>query len=74
MFFFSNENLPTGIAYQAAQRVMQATEADRLKVLREISQNFPLLAHSLVRTQVKPEFRSEIQKNQRVGNLIVVLI
>ncbi|XP_071839309.1 UDP-glucose:glycoprotein glucosyltransferase 1-like isoform X2 [Apostichopus japonicus] len=53
------------IAFQAAQRVLLAPEADRLKVLQDISQNFPLLAHSLVRTQVKPEFRNEIQKNQR---------
>ncbi|KAJ8030685.1 UDP-glucose:glycoprotein glucosyltransferase 1 [Holothuria leucospilota] len=54
------------IAFQAAQRVMMASEGDRLKVLRDVSQNFPLLAHSLIRTQVKPEFKTEIEKNQKV--------
>ncbi|XP_022095271.1 UDP-glucose:glycoprotein glucosyltransferase 1-like isoform X2 [Acanthaster planci] len=54
------------IAFQAAQRVLSSPTKDALRVLREISQNFPLLASSLVKTQVKDEVRKEITENQKI--------
>ncbi|XP_038051139.1 UDP-glucose:glycoprotein glucosyltransferase 1-like isoform X2 [Patiria miniata] len=54
------------IAFQAAQRVLSSPTKDALRVLREISQNFPLLASSLVKTQVKDEVKKEITENQKV--------
>lgn len=53
------------LSFQAAQRVMGSSLDQRLKVLRDISQNIPMLARSLVKTSVKDELRSEIQHNQK---------
>ncbi|XP_030838200.1 UDP-glucose:glycoprotein glucosyltransferase 1 isoform X1 [Strongylocentrotus purpuratus] len=54
------------IAYQAAQRVLSTPPEDALQVLTDISQNFPLLARSLIRTQVKSEVQKEIKENQKL--------
>nr|XP_054771675.1 UDP-glucose:glycoprotein glucosyltransferase 1-like [Lytechinus pictus] len=54
------------IAYQAAQRVLSTPSENALQVLTDISQNFPLLARSLIRTQVKNEVQKEIKENQKL--------
>lgn len=53
------------LSFQAGQRVVQAGPAEAVKVLQDISQNFPLMARSMTRTVVKDEFRKEVEKNQR---------
>eukprot|EP00795_Rhopilema_esculentum_P016307 gene16307-7694_t len=53
------------LSFQAAQRIMSSSPDQRLKVLRDISQNIPMLARSLVKTSVKEELRNEIKDNQR---------
>ncbi len=58
---------PADLSYQAAQRVVSAPLEEALKTLRDISQNFPVQARSLVKTSVKSAMKKEIQKNQRVG-------
>lgn len=52
------------LGVQAAQRV--ATSHDPLRLLGDISQNFPLLASSLSRMAVNASVRSEITANQRI--------
>jgi len=37
----------TDLSFQAAQRVMSASSTDALKVLKDVSQNSPMLARSL---------------------------
>lgn len=59
--------LSQDIAYQAAQRVLSTPPEDALQVLTDISQNFPLLARSLIRTQVKSDVQREIKENQKVS-------
>ncbi len=59
------------LSYQAAQRVVSAPPEEALKTLRDISQNFPVQARSLVKTNVKNEMRKEIQKNQKVFILFI---
>ncbi|XP_071798762.1 UDP-glucose:glycoprotein glucosyltransferase 1-like isoform X1 [Asterias amurensis] len=54
------------ISFQAAQRVLSTPVGNALGVLRDISQNFPILASSLVKTQVKDEVKREITENQKV--------
>ncbi|XP_071950419.1 UDP-glucose:glycoprotein glucosyltransferase 1-like [Antedon mediterranea] len=55
------------ISYQAAQRVMTSDVNDALDVMRDISQNFPMRAHSLVKTPLREEFKKEIITNQRIS-------
>ncbi|XP_078695179.1 UDP-glucose:glycoprotein glucosyltransferase 1-like [Branchiostoma floridae x Branchiostoma belcheri] len=54
------------LSFQAAQRIVSSTPQDALRVMRDVSQNFPTQARSLVRTQVQDEVRKEIQDNQKV--------
>ncbi|XP_033104033.1 UDP-glucose:glycoprotein glucosyltransferase 1-like isoform X2 [Anneissia japonica] len=54
------------ISYQAAQRVMTSDVGDALMVMRDLSQNFPMRAHSLVKTTLKDDFKKEVGTNQRV--------
>ncbi|KAK6962086.1 UDP-glucose:glycoprotein glucosyltransferase 1 [Biomphalaria glabrata] len=52
------------LAYQAGQKIMSASSEDSLQYLRDISQNFPTQARSLVRTSVTNEFKREVKENQ----------
>ncbi|CAH1245599.1 UGGT1 [Branchiostoma lanceolatum] len=54
------------LSFQAAQRIVSSAPQDALRVMRDVSQNFPTQARSLVRTQVQDEVRKEIQDNQKV--------
>ncbi|XP_035249636.1 UDP-glucose:glycoprotein glucosyltransferase 2 isoform X2 [Anguilla anguilla] len=54
------------LSFQAAARIMSATKFDALKLLRDISQNFPSQARSLTRVAVNQEMRREIEGNQKV--------
>eukprot|EP00878_Enallax_costatus_P030698 GHUV01033475.1.p1 GENE.GHUV01033475.1~~GHUV01033475.1.p1 ORF type:complete len:1023 (+),score=330.57 GHUV01033475.1:219-3287(+) len=49
---------------QAASRV--AAASDPLRLLAEISQNFPSIVSSLTRQQVPSSLRSQVQQNQRM--------
>ncbi|XP_064638451.1 UDP-glucose:glycoprotein glucosyltransferase 1-like isoform X2 [Lineus longissimus] len=68
----SNEMAPLKVwqlqdlSFQAAQRVVSAAPKESLRVLRDISQNFPTQTRFLVKTTVKEEMRTEIQQNQRI--------
>ncbi|XP_048588616.1 UDP-glucose:glycoprotein glucosyltransferase 1 isoform X2 [Nematostella vectensis] len=54
------------LSFQAAQRVVSSDPRSALKVLRDLSQNVPKLARSLVKTKVKPELRKEVLQNQKL--------
>ncbi|KAL3846980.1 hypothetical protein ACJMK2_017920, partial [Sinanodonta woodiana] len=53
------------LSLQAAQRVMSASQEDAMRVLRDISQNFPTQTRSLVKTHIDDEMKKEIEKNQQ---------
>ncbi|XP_071084353.1 UDP-glucose:glycoprotein glucosyltransferase 1-like isoform X2 [Haliotis cracherodii] len=53
------------LSLQAAQRVLSAPTEDALRMLVDISQNFPSQARSLVKTTVDNNLKKEIQKNQQ---------
>ncbi|KAL5004899.1 hypothetical protein ScPMuIL_018355 [Solemya velum] len=55
------------LSFQAAQTVLSASSSEALKVLADISQNFPLRAKSLASTTVNNDVRKEMQKNQEVS-------
>ncbi|XP_061082580.1 UDP-glucose:glycoprotein glucosyltransferase 2 isoform X1 [Conger conger] len=54
------------LSFQAAARIMSEAKFDALKLLRDLSQNFPSKARSLTRVAVKQEMRREIEGNQKV--------
>ncbi|KAL4635767.1 UDP-glucose:glycoprotein glucosyltransferase 2 [Arapaima gigas] len=54
------------LSFQAASRIMSASKFDSLKLMRDISQNFPIKARSLTRLPVNHEMRKEIEGNQKV--------
>ncbi|GFR63376.1 UDP-glucose:glycoprotein glucosyltransferase 1 [Elysia marginata] len=56
------------LSYQAGQKVMSAPLEDSLQYLRDISQNFPTQARTLVKESVSSEFKREVQKNQAVSD------
>ncbi|XP_014851311.1 PREDICTED: UDP-glucose:glycoprotein glucosyltransferase 2 isoform X2 [Poecilia mexicana] len=53
------------LSFQAAARIMSVPKFDALKVMRDLSQNFPSRARSLTRVAVKQEMRKGIEKNQK---------
>lgn len=53
------------LSLQAAQKVVSAAPNDTLRMLRDVSQNFPSEARSLVKVSVKEELKKEISKNQQ---------
>uniref|UniRef100_A0A672JTW5 UDP-glucose ceramide glucosyltransferase-like 1 n=1 Tax=Salarias fasciatus TaxID=181472 RepID=A0A672JTW5_SALFA len=53
------------LSFQAAARIMSVPKFDSLKVMRDLSQNFPSKARSLTRVAVKQEMRKEIEENQK---------
>uniref|UniRef100_A0A8C2XGP4 UDP-glucose ceramide glucosyltransferase-like 1 n=1 Tax=Cyclopterus lumpus TaxID=8103 RepID=A0A8C2XGP4_CYCLU len=61
------------LSVQAAARIMSVPKFDALKLMRDLSQNFPSKARSLTRVAVKQEMRKEIEENQkRLGESIGV--
>uniref|UniRef100_A0A674F4Y4 UDP-glucose ceramide glucosyltransferase-like 1 n=1 Tax=Salmo trutta TaxID=8032 RepID=A0A674F4Y4_SALTR len=55
------------LSFQAAARIMSVPTFDALKLMRDLSQNFPSKARSLTRVSVNQEMRREIEENQKVG-------
>ncbi|XP_040913120.1 UDP-glucose:glycoprotein glucosyltransferase 2 isoform X1 [Toxotes jaculatrix] len=53
------------LSFQAAARIMSMPKFDALKLMRDLSQNFPSKARSLTRVAVKQEMRKEIEENQK---------
>ncbi|XP_056891961.1 UDP-glucose:glycoprotein glucosyltransferase 2 isoform X1 [Takifugu flavidus] len=53
------------LSFQAGARIMSVPKFDSLKLMRELSQNFPSKARSLTRVAVKQEMRKEIEENQK---------
>ncbi|TWW80861.1 UDP-glucose:glycoprotein glucosyltransferase 2, partial [Takifugu flavidus] len=60
--FFSQR---VNLSFQAGARIMSVPKFDSLKLMRELSQNFPSKARSLTRVAVKQEMRKEIEENQK---------
>ncbi|GFO47457.1 UDP-glucose:glycoprotein glucosyltransferase 1 [Plakobranchus ocellatus] len=52
------------LSYQAGQKVVSAPTEDALQYLRDISQNFPTQARTLLKETLTPEFKKEVHKNQ----------
>lgn len=53
------------LSFQAAARILSAPKFDSLKIMQDLSQNFPSKARSLTRVAVKQEMRKEIEENQK---------
>ncbi|XP_060561389.1 UDP-glucose:glycoprotein glucosyltransferase 1-like, partial [Ruditapes philippinarum] len=53
------------LSLQAAQKIISADPNNALQVLKEISQNFPTMARSLVKVSVDDKMKNEIEKNQQ---------
>ncbi|KAK6487138.1 UDP-glucose:glycoprotein glucosyltransferase 2 isoform X1 [Huso huso] len=53
------------LSFQAAARITSAPKYDAMKLMRDISQNFPTKARSLTKTVVNQEMRKEIEENQK---------
>ncbi|KAM8786828.1 UDP-glucose:glycoprotein glucosyltransferase 2 isoform 2-T2 [Rhynchonycteris naso] len=53
------------LSFQAASQIMATPVYDALKLLKDISQNFPIKARSLTRIAVNQHMKKEIQKNQQ---------
>ncbi|XP_026784150.3 UDP-glucose:glycoprotein glucosyltransferase 2 isoform X1 [Pangasianodon hypophthalmus] len=53
------------LSFQAATRIMSVPKFDSLKLMRDLSQNFPSKARSLTRVAVNQEMRKEIEENQK---------
>ncbi|XP_033842246.1 UDP-glucose:glycoprotein glucosyltransferase 2 isoform X1 [Periophthalmus magnuspinnatus] len=53
------------LSFQAAAKILSAPKFDTLKIMQDLSQNFPSKARSLTRVAVKQEMRKEIEENQK---------
>ncbi|XP_069614135.1 UDP-glucose:glycoprotein glucosyltransferase 2 [Ranitomeya imitator] len=53
------------LSFQAASKVFSSPVYEALKVLRDMSQNFPIKARSLTRIALNQEMRKEIEENQK---------
>ncbi|KAJ3592196.1 hypothetical protein NHX12_007324 [Muraenolepis orangiensis] len=53
------------LSFQAASRILSVPKFDALKLMRDISQDFPSKARSLTRVTIKPEMRKEIEETQK---------
>ncbi|XP_019910403.2 UDP-glucose:glycoprotein glucosyltransferase 2 isoform X3 [Esox lucius] len=53
------------LSFQAAASIMSVPRFDALKLMRDLSQNFPSKARSLTRVAVNQELRKEIEDNQK---------
>uniref|UniRef100_A0A8C1FMA5 UDP-glucose ceramide glucosyltransferase-like 1 n=1 Tax=Cyprinus carpio carpio TaxID=630221 RepID=A0A8C1FMA5_CYPCA len=55
------------LSFQAASRIMTVPKFDSLKLMQDLSQNFPSKARSLTRVAVNQDMRKEIEDNQKVS-------
>lgn len=53
------------LSFQAASQIMSTPIYDAMKLMKDISQNFPIKARSLTRIAVNQYLRKEIQENQK---------
>uniref|UniRef100_A0A2K5F4S6 UDP-glucose ceramide glucosyltransferase-like 1 n=3 Tax=Aotus nancymaae TaxID=37293 RepID=A0A2K5F4S6_AOTNA len=53
------------LSFQAASQIMSTSVYDAIKLMKDISQNFPIKARSLTRIAVNQHMREEIQENQK---------
>ncbi|KAF6085164.1 UDP-glucose glycoprotein glucosyltransferase 2 [Phyllostomus discolor] len=53
------------LSFQAASQIMAAPVYDALKLMKDISQNFPIKARTLTKVAVNQQMKKEIQKNQQ---------
>ncbi|XP_072478199.1 UDP-glucose:glycoprotein glucosyltransferase 2 isoform X2 [Notamacropus eugenii] len=53
------------LSFQAASQIMSAPVYNAIKLMRDISQNFPMKARSLTRITVNQQMRMEIEENQK---------
>uniref|UniRef100_A0A8C4YX64 UDP-glucose glycoprotein glucosyltransferase 2 n=1 Tax=Gadus morhua TaxID=8049 RepID=A0A8C4YX64_GADMO len=53
------------LSFQAAAKILSVPKFDALKLMRDLSQDFPSKARSLTRVTIKPEMRKEIEENQK---------
>ncbi|KAL4691209.1 hypothetical protein H8959_014170, partial [Pygathrix nigripes] len=53
------------LSFQAASQIMSTPVYDAIKLMKDISQNFPIKARSLTRIAVNQHMREEIQANQK---------
>nr|XP_019592750.1 PREDICTED: UDP-glucose:glycoprotein glucosyltransferase 2 [Rhinolophus sinicus] len=53
------------LSFQAASQIMSTPIYDAIKLMKDISQNFPIKARSLTRIAVNQHLRKEIQENQK---------
>ncbi|CAH2223654.1 UDP-glucose:glyco glucosyltransferase 2 isoform X2 [Pelobates cultripes] len=53
------------LSFQAASKIVSTPAYETLKVLRDLSQNFPIKARSLTRVALNQEMRKEIEENQK---------
>ncbi|XP_017806856.1 UDP-glucose:glycoprotein glucosyltransferase 2 isoform X2 [Papio anubis] len=53
------------LSFQAASQIMSTPVYDAIKLMKDISQNFPIKARSLTRIAVNQHMREEIQENQK---------
>ncbi|XP_074234532.1 UDP-glucose:glycoprotein glucosyltransferase 2 [Camelus bactrianus] len=53
------------LSFQAASQIMSTPVYDALKLMKDISQNFPIKARSLTRIAVNERMREEIEENQK---------
>ncbi|XP_075056010.1 UDP-glucose:glycoprotein glucosyltransferase 2 [Mixophyes fleayi] len=53
------------LGFQAASKISSTPAYEALKVLRDMSQNFPIKARSLTRIALNQEMRKEIEENQK---------
>uniref|UniRef100_A0A8D2CK87 UDP-glucose:glycoprotein glucosyltransferase 1 n=1 Tax=Sciurus vulgaris TaxID=55149 RepID=A0A8D2CK87_SCIVU len=53
------------LSFQAASQIMSTPVYDTIKLMKDISQNFPIKARSLTRIAVNQRMREEIQENQK---------
>ncbi|XP_063130974.1 UDP-glucose:glycoprotein glucosyltransferase 2 isoform X3 [Rattus norvegicus] len=53
------------LSFQAASRIASTPVYDAIKLMKDISQNFPVKARSLTRIAVNELLRKEIQENQK---------
>ncbi|XP_021585602.2 UDP-glucose:glycoprotein glucosyltransferase 2 isoform X3 [Ictidomys tridecemlineatus] len=53
------------LSFQAASQIMSTPVYDTIKLMKDISQNFPIKARSLTRIAVNQRMKEEIQENQK---------
>ncbi|KAK2904985.1 hypothetical protein Q8A67_006784 [Cirrhinus molitorella] len=53
------------LSFQAASRIMTVPKFDSLKLMQDLSQNFPSRARSLTRVAVNQDMKKEIEDNQK---------